>query len=311
MNKGIFVITAVSAFVLCACDSSDKPQTGQVSIAISDAPMSGVNEVGMVLDQLVVRNKKGEQLKFDLQNKEFNLLQYRGMESNRVLNQVELKVGQYTDAHITVKQGDGNQGAYVDNGLGRHGLEVEAGQLPLRDFQVKGGQHLQMTMEVNLHQALTQTQDRFQLRHRGMWSVDNAEMGHLRGDVDAQWIADCETDYAASETDGEFGHLAYLYPAEVTEISQMSDIAPEALEAYTLPISVGPVFQDQQGMWHFTMGYLPAGNYRVGYTCLGHLDDPEVDDISTGDFSMFKDAGEVVVEAGTHGGHLNKMDCQG
>tara|TARA_R110000851_G_scaffold226470_1_gene379275 strand:- start:124684 stop:125637 length:954 start_codon:yes stop_codon:yes gene_type:complete len=310
MNKIKFAMTLTAALILCACNSDDATDKGELTIAISDAPMSGVNEVGMVLDQLVVKNQQGEEQRITLQNREFNLLQYQGMERNLVLNKFQLKAGQYNDAYISIVQGDGNQGSYINNAQGRFALEAEEGKLPLRNFQVTANKNLEMTMEINLYKALTQQQDKFQLRHRGVWSVDNADMGHLRGDVDAQLIADCETTYVDLADNGIFEHLAYLYPAKVTELSMMADMGSTPPDGLTEPISVGPVFQDNLGDWHFTMGYLPAGDYHVGYTCLGHLDDPEADNITDGPFVIFKDAGAVTVEAGTTGGHLNIMDCK-
>jgi hypothetical protein len=77
----------------------------------------------------------------------------------------------------------------------------------------------------------------------------------------------------------------------------------------TAPLSVSRLLQTTDGDWYFAMGYLPEGNYRVGYSCLGHLDDPILDDISTGPFVMYEDAGSIAIESGPLGGQQTVHEC--
>ena len=167
-----------------------------------------------------------------------------------------------------------------------------------------------MTLEINLYRGLLREQEQYQLSHSAMWSVDNSQMGHLIGEVDPQWIANCETDYAAvTPVGGAFYHLAYLYPESVTSVDQMADMGTTHPAGLTAPLSVSRLLQTADGYWYFAMGYLPVGNYRVGYSCLGHLDDPIIDDISAGLFAMYEDAGAITIESGPLGGQQTIHEC--
>lgn len=313
-------LTMSACALLAACDggSSNEPaptpqptETGTLSLAVSDAPMSGVTAVGLHLHELVMTDSNGVEHRYSLGDMTMNLLDYPGKLSHTVVDNMALPVGSYHNVYMTVVQGDGNNGCYVEDGQGRHALQVQDGQLPLMDFSVASGQHYGYTMEVDLYLGLQHdNQYDYSLNHDGMWAVNNMSMGHLLGEMDPQWVAQCEADNAALAPVGSvFTHLAYLYPATVTSMSQMADVSATPAAGRTAPIAVAPLRQDDQGNWYFGMGFLPAGTYRVGYSCLGHLDDPQVDDTTNGSFSMYADAGSVTIDAGTTGGTETVHRC--
>ncbi|QQX81592.1 DUF4382 domain-containing protein [Shewanella sp. KX20019] len=316
MKKYKTALLLISASLLtsaCGSDSNDvapEALTGQFSLAVSDSPMAGISHVGMVMSELVLTDSKGVVLRHSLQDMAFNLLDYQGMDSHMVISGIELPAGHYHDVHINIVQGDGNQGCYVEDGQGRHGLKISDGHLPVEDFEIVHNQHHSMTLEIDLYRGLSHGQDEYQLHHEGMWSIDNSHMGHLLGEVDPQWIADCETAYIdKTPVDAQFHHLAYLYANDVTDISQMADMGITPPAGMNSPVAVSRMMQDSAGNWSFTMGYLPEGEYRVGYSCLGHLDDPVTDDISEGEFKMFKDSGSITIDAGNSGGQQTTHEC--
>ncbi|MCH1930931.1 DUF4382 domain-containing protein [Shewanella sp. A25] len=286
-------------------------KTGTVSIAISDAPMKGVVGVILQLDELVMTDEANIQHRFSLQNTRFNLLNYQGSQSATIVDELSIPVGNYHDVHFSVIAGDGNNGCYVEDGQGIHPMQVEDGQLPLMNFTIAENQHYSFTMEVGLYMGLNHDQDyHYTLSHDGSWTINNAAMGHLLGEMDPQWIAECEANNAAKlPVGGEFSHLIYLYSNRVSGLEQMGDVHEVMANDHAIPITVAPLKQDNQGNWYFGMGYLPAGTYRVGYSCLGDFDNPHTDDIQTGSFSMFADAGAVTIKAGTHGGSQTVMQC--
>jgi hypothetical protein len=317
MCKTMLVLSSIFWLGACGSDGDSTvtapeqvlPQ-GQFSLAISDSPMAGVTHVGMVMGELVMTDAAGDIHRHDLQDMAFNLLDFQGMDSHLMVDSIDLPPGQYHDAYVTTQQGDGNDGCYVEDGQGRHGLHITNGQLPVSDFEVVADQHLAITMEIDLYRGLSNEQGQYLLNHEAMWSVDNSHMGHLLGEVDPQWIADCETTHSdLASAGGQFSHMAYLYPEEVTDINQMADMGTNPPAGFIPPTAVSPMMQDTDGNWHFAMGYLPAGNYRVGYSCLGHVDDPITDEITSGPFVMFKDSGSVTIEAGTQGGQQTVHEC--
>ncbi|QYJ90798.1 DUF4382 domain-containing protein [Shewanella halotolerans] len=306
--------------MLSGCGGSDDTSppeplaTGTVSIALSDSPMSQVSRVELVLDKLVMTDAHGQRHTQDMAQHRFNLLDYQGMDSHRVIDGLELPAGQYHDVHFTLVNGDQAQGCLIENGQGQHPLMIEDGRLPMANFTLGEHQHLNLTMEIDLYQSMHLSDGQYQLNHHGIYSIDDDTMGHIFGEMDPQWIADCETQYAASAPEGgQFYHMAYLYPSEVTSLAQMGDIAQSRDDGLFSPVAISPIRQDINGNWFFAMGYLPAGNYRVGYTCLGHLDSPPQNDMTQGAFKLFEDGGEIGVEdggretrhqcGGGHGGH--------
>ena len=308
MKVQAIVICSSLVILMSACSSSNSPEIppGNLSIAISDSPMSGVEHVRLVLDEMVMTNSEGQEYRFPLGDVAFNLLDYQGMDSYMVVNGLELFPDQYHNVHFTVRQQDGNQGSWVENSQGRFDLLVDDMFLSMQDFNIGSDQHLSMTMEINLYRSLSYDDNVFQLHHDGIYSIDNRRMGHLIGEVDPQWIMDCESEYADLALEGGlFSHMAYLYPNNVTTQEQMADISQDRVDQRTPPISISPISQDMDSNWHFEMGYLAEGEYQLGYTCLGHLDDPQMDDINQGQFIIYRYSGEAVVESGENGGHQN------
>lgn len=311
-NKALFL--SASIFLSACGDDSDKVTEniaqGQLSLAVSDSPMTGISHVGMVMSELVMTDSSGIVHRHDLGNKTFNLLEYQGVNSHMLISGIALPEGHYHNVHINIVQGNGNQGCFVEDGQGRHGLHIANGHLPVKDFEIVAGQHHSMTLEIDLYRSLSHQQEEYHLNHRGMWSIDNRHMGHLLGEVDPQWIAECEMAYADKvPVGGQFNHLAYLYPSNVTHIDHMADMGTTPPSNRTAPSAVTPMKQDSKGNWYFTMGFLPKGDYRVGYSCLGHTDDPITDNLTNGDFKMFKDAGSITIETGITGGKSNVHVC--
>ncbi|QYJ80451.1 DUF4382 domain-containing protein [Shewanella acanthi] len=285
--------------------------TGTVSIAISDSPMKGVVAVMLQLDELVMTDAANIEHHYSLQHKRLNLLNYPGSQSATIVDGLSIPVGDYHNVYMSVIAGDGNNGCYVEDGQGIHPMQVEDDQLPLMNFSVADNQHSRFTMEVGLYMGLNHDQNyNYTLSHHGSWSINNAVMGHLLGEMDPQWIAECEANHAAMlPSGGVFTHLVYLYSNRVTSLAQMGDMHDSMNSDHAIPITVAPLKQDSAGNWYFAMGYLPAGTYRVGYSCLGDFDNPHTDDMQNGSFSLFADAGTVTIKTGTHGGSQTVMQC--
>lgn len=314
----------IPTIVLGACGGSDDSPTpttdlavGMVNIAISDSPMSQVSNVELVLDKLVMTDAHGTVHQHDLGQHRFNLLDFQGTKSHEVIRNLELPTGHYHDVHFTLINGDQSDGCAIENGQGRLPLIVENNHLPLHDFVLNQHENLFLTMEIDLYQSMHLYDNQYHLNHDGIYSIDNRKMGHLIGEMDPQWIANCEITHSDNAPlGGQFYHMAYLYQNSVTGLTQMADISPARNDGKFSPVAIAPIHQDMSGDWSFAMGYLPAGDYRVAYTCLGHLDDPAIDDMSQDTFSLFEDAGSVTVGEGgqetthqcgnghgNHGGH--------
>ncbi|SDK02815.1 hypothetical protein SAMN04488540_11793 [Ferrimonas sediminum] len=168
---------------------------------------------------------------------------------------------------------------------------------------------LSFTLEVDLrHALLLDDEGSYTLDIHGMRWVDNRYMGHLNGVVDEALINDCEADHPGlANQDGSFIHVAYLYP-QSTAIETMDDIALTAETGKVLPTTTAPIYQMHDGNWHFQVGYLAEGEYQLGYTCLGHLDQPSSNEGADSDFNIYDDGGAITINSGPNGGYNN--NCQ-
>lgn len=307
MNLIPILIASIFTLTLGGCSSSDSPPAqGNLSVSISDSPMSDVSHVRLVLDEIVMTDFEGTEHHFSLDGMAFNLMDYRGMNSFPVLNNLSLSPGAYHDVYMTLREQQGNEGSWIENMNGRFDLMVDDGRLPLENFNIVADEDFHMTMEIDLFLSLVEHDNYFQLHHEGIYSVDNRRMGHLIGEVDPDWIIDCEVENAyLSLGDGSFRHMAYLYGTNTTSLVHMGDISSARVDQLMTPIAVSPIEQDNEGNYHYQIGYLPTGDYLMGYSCLGHLDDPQNDDINNGQFSLYYFSGSITIESGTMGGSQN------
>ncbi|WP_417348887.1 DUF4382 domain-containing protein [Ferrimonas sp.] len=317
MKKYSFILLPLLAACGGSGDSTPPKQPepkpeGVVSIAISDAPVDEVSSVVLQLDSIDLtlryQGGYGEVVSLDLSERMVDLLQYQGEDAAWLVEDQSIPAGEYM-AHLNVVDGSGDTGSYVEDGRGKHPLDIVQPRLPLGPITVVEGEAVSFTLDVELRNALLFDEVRgFSLDVRGMRWVDNRYMGHLNGLVDEALLNDCEADHAGlAAGDGSFTHVVYLYP-QGSAIETMDDMAPEAESGKVLPTATAPIFQMYNGNWRFQMGYLPEGDYQLGYTCLGHLDQPDTNEGTDSNFEIYDDGGAISIVRGANGGYNN--NCQ-
>ncbi|TKB48862.1 DUF4382 domain-containing protein [Ferrimonas sediminicola] len=317
MKKYSFILLPLLAACGGSGDSTplnqpDPKPEGVVSIAISDAPVDNVSSVVLQLSSIDLtlryQGGYGEVVNIDLSDQEVDLLQYQGDAAAWLIEEQSIPAGEYM-AHLNVVDGSGDIGSYVEDGNGKHPLDIIQPHLPLGAITVLEGEAASFTLDVELRNALLFDEvNGYSLDIRGMRWVDNRYMGHLNGLVDQALIDACEADHAdLARQDGSFTHVAYLYPTG-SAIEAMDDMALEAEAGKLLPTATAPILQMYNGDWRFQMGYLPEGEYQLGYTCLGHLDQPDTNEGIGSNFEIYDDGGAITIIRGSNGGYNN--NCQ-
>ncbi|MBY5994059.1 DUF4382 domain-containing protein [Ferrimonas balearica] len=296
----------------------DPAPTQGLSIGLSDAPADGVDHLVLQMHSLELtphghmggHHGGGDPIMVDLAHHRVDMLAYQGEDAYPLLEHHPLEAGRYrVRLHWTPGQGDA--GSYVTDGDGRHPLHGDHDYLDLGEVTIDEGSHHGYTLELDLRQGLHHDGEQYQLSHHGLRWVDDQSMGHLMGSVEASWIADCEADNADwAGPDSRFTHVAYLYPAG-TALSAMDDMAPQAEADKVTPLATSWVHHDHDGNWVFAIGYLPAGDYQVGYSCLGHLDQPETNETEESGFALYRDGGALTIDSGDGGGQHNRHHCGG
>ncbi len=298
-------------------DPMPEPRQG-LSIGLSDAPLDQVDHLVLQLHSLELipsgqmggQHAGGDPILLDLSQHRVDMLAYQGDKAYPLLDDHPLDPGRY-QLRLHWTAGSGDMGSFVEDGQGRHPLLADEAFLSLGEVLIRSGEHHGYTLELDLRQGLHHDDEAYRLSHQGLRWVEDATMGHLLGSVDASWIAECEADHAALAGPGSrFTHVAYLYPAG-TSLAAMDDMAPLAERDKVLPVATSWVRQAQPGDWVFAIGYLPAGDYQVGYSCLGHLDLPESNEAPESGFLLYRDGGALTIGSGEQGGQYNRHHCGG
>ncbi|WP_176819334.1 DUF4382 domain-containing protein [Ferrimonas sediminum] len=298
---------------------TEEPVLQGLSIGVSDAPIDDVTAVVLKFDRIILTpagamgggyHGNGP-LVLELANHHVDMLQFQEDASHWLLNDEQLPVGRY-DVRIEVLAGSGDQGSYVDDAQGRHPLYMVQNHINVGEIDIQEDGEHSYTLELDLRQSLHYDPETgYSLLYSGLRWVDNRTMGHLMGSIDSTWVEGCEADNAAlADEAGQFSHVAYLYPSGTT-LEAMDDMAAEPESGRVAPIATSYVHQVMDGTWRFGMGFLPQGEYQVGYSCLGHLDLPESNETGAESFAIYGDGGTVVIDAGSGGGYRNGHHCGG
>lgn len=297
-------VTLMAASVLAACGGSsgdaDNGESGTMSLAVTDAPADDVERVQITFDRVELQPANGERIVVELDEPVTieNMLELQGSASEAIFDELEVAAGEYNFVRVFVIGGVGGEddtpGSFVDDAEGnRFGLFVPGDQPPSQGqgqrfvqlnspFLVPANGAADFTLDVELRDALVdrtnQSQPHYLLRP-ALRLVDNSEIGHLSGEVDAT-IATSDTcfDVAAVET------VAAVYIYDGTEVTP-GDACSSPSEGEGCPDDVArPVAsalvssEDALVTFGYEVGFLAEGSYTAALTCNAPSDDPESDD---------------------------------
>ncbi|WP_223670590.1 DUF4382 domain-containing protein [Kangiella shandongensis] len=262
------LIVAGVAFALTACKDDD-PDTGTLSVAITDAPVDNAEAVVVQFTGIEIQGVGGRQ-SFDFDTAQtIDLLQLTGDESLELLPETELDAGEYQWMRLKVNAERGVTDSYIDIDGARYSLFVPSGSqtgLKLnRPFVIAAGGQTDFTIDFDLRKSVHEPQDAAQdyYLRPSLRIVDNLEVGHIAGMIDPNLInAEGCTDSSA----------VYLFEGADVAADDVDAVEPE-------PITTGLVEVDNNGDYVYEIGFVVAGDYTLGFTCEAANDDPETDDV--------------------------------
>lgn len=262
------LIVAGVAFALTACNDDD-PDTGTLSVAITDAPVDDAEAVVVQFTGIEIQGVGGRQ-SFDFDTAQtIDLLQLTGDESLELLPETELEAGEYQWMRLKVNAERGVTDSYIDIDGARYSLFVPSGSqtgLKLnRPFVIAAGGQTDLTIDFDLRKSVHEPQndaEDYYLRPT-LRIVDNLEVGHIAGMIDPNLVnAEGCTDSSA----------VYLFEGADVAADDVDAVEPE-------PITTGLVEVDNNGDYVYEIGFVVAGDYTLGFTCEAANDDPETDDV--------------------------------
>jgi hypothetical protein len=306
-SKSILAVSLIS--ILSACGGSDnsttpEPTMGTFNLGVSDNPADA--EIVNIAFKQVVLKGDGESISFDVSTdgelKHVDLLQFQGQEVATLISGQSIPTGEYqmciymeksevaNEESSYVKTADGIAGLSTNSNGSCGGVgaeELGTGRLFFNQvFTIATGEN-QFVAEFNLGKGLQAphgNKDYWTLKPTSIQLVNNAEVGAIKGQInaiDSDTVSNIKADCEAVAGGSEFGRAIYLYPAETT-LANMVDFRPDAdiTAPQVAPIAsarVNPILDenDQEVGYEYEFGFVSAGTYSLGYTCVAQHDDPE------------------------------------
>ena len=280
------------ALVLSACNSSDNDfvgdDTAQFSLAVSDSPVdhadvvmvcfSGVELVGNGFgnqryeigdDSVAVeandecRDENGNVI---ANTRGIDLLTLQGANAESLIEEAQVPAGSYGQLRLDIVEG-----SYVRVNGEQHSVRVPSDQLRLDGPTLSAGGSFAYTLEFDLRRALRNPpgQPGYLLSPRGVRLVDNAQIGHLQGQVAEQLLLNHDCNVAPANTNEPVAAV-YLFAGSDFELSELRGNSDGDEDPYA---SV-TVRYDGVSEYPFEIGFVDQGEYFAALTC-DTTDDPE------------------------------------
>ncbi len=249
--------------------------TGQLSIAITDAPVDYATEVVVTIDAVELKPIDGTPVLIEFEAREIDLLILQDGVSAVILNRETVRAGEYSWIRLQLHGDPGTVDySYVmfENGF-MHPLVIpsfdENGLKLVSGFIVPVNGHGSYTLEVDLRAALHappgQNGDFF-LRS-ALRLVDNTMVGEIAGTVSGDLI------------DGDIGctsgNAVYVYEGLNVIPDDVNLVDSDDVEPVTSTIVK---LNESTGVYQYVAAFLPAGDYTVAFTCQAGDDNPDLDD---------------------------------
>ena len=265
---GFFGLIAASALGLAACGGGSSGPTGQMTLAVADAPVDGAQAVVVKFTGVELVPNSGNPVDVTFATpKIIDLLNQSGTASAVLFSQ-PIPAGDYGQIRLMVTADGNPSNSYITLSDGTmHGLQVPSGsQTGLKlvsGFTVPSSGVVDYSIDFDLRQAITcpPGQAPACILKPAERLVDNTMVGNIQGQVSATLVP-------TGCTPG-----VYLYSGTVTAPEDMNSAAPTTDTNQPLASKV-PVATSQPP-YYYQFVFLPPGSYTVAFTCQAALDNPD------------------------------------
>lgn len=254
-----------------------------VSFGIADAPVDDAKAVVITIDKVILRRDGAADVVVDrftipslnlsdVDTFQIDLLDYRNGKRLLVVDGLTVPAGSYSQLILHVIDGDISRSYVEEIGGAVKEIKQPSGDLKLGGFTVNQAGVYAFTLDFDLRKAMTYNPGpaRYILKPRGVRLVDNALAASLSGSVgDALFNTDPA---CAGKLDPLVGNVVYLYQGHGLAPSSLVDMYDPDIDTSAPAGSVNPyaatnVYQVQDGTWHYSFGFVPAGSYTLAFSC--------------------------------------------
>ncbi|BAJ03868.1 DUF4382 domain-containing protein [Shewanella violacea] len=272
------------------------PTSGTFSLGVSDNPALA-DKVNIAFKQVVLKGEDGS-ISFDVSDSEGNanqvdLLSVQGQTVANLVTDESVPLGEYqmciymenrevadeTSSHVKVGEAVAGLVTNSNGSCGGVGAEEpDTGRLFLNKAVTITADSNRYVAEFNLAKGLQAPHGNkayWTLKPTSVQLVNITEVGAISGSVHLDVLALCEmTEPGYSD----LGLAVYLYPQD-TLIAAMEDFRP--LATLTAPLAASranPVSEAEEIIsYSYEFGFIQAGSYQLGFTCVADNDDPETE----------------------------------
>lgn len=294
----ILCIFLTSALAACGGsdndDSGSGSNTGQASVAVTDAPVDGATRVVVEFTAVELKPQAGESILFELSApQQIDLLALQGSEFEPLIQDETVPAGPYNWIRLHVNDNDCDvlepgtdpSGSFVE--LEDGGIEPlhipsgsQSGLKLVSGFTVAAGGQTDLTIDFDVRKSLTAPEGQAcHFLKPALRVVDNAMVGHISGVVSPDALV----------------HDSCLDPESVVAVYlfEGADITADDIDGMEAEPLTSALVDEVTGTYE--IGFVLAGEHTLALTCDADLDDPETDDPEV----MFISEQNVTVEAET------------
>lgn len=274
------------------CNSGNNNDNGPafLDLGFSDEALEELKQVVIEVDSITLKRSTGEDVLIDsftiadlgiedAETFQVDLLQYRGLNQLLVITDLELEARSYSAVELDILTEDVNRSYVQESDDSLKQLNISGSVLTLPGMALSTGNEA-YTIAFSLAQALRyrSASDDYLLTTEGIRVQDNEVAASLTGRVDSALfdsVSPCD-----AKTDPESGNRIYLYAATGIGDGLAGDVftsgsANTIPEETVPPFAVATLAEDSlTGTWQYALGFLPAGNYTLAFSCDAADDDP-------------------------------------
>jgi len=240
----------------------------ELTLSVTDAAIDNATEVTVQFTAIEIKPADGPAISHILASPmSVNLLSLQGSLSEAFFNDLEVPSGSYNWIRLSIKSVSGERDSYiVFNDGSEYELSIPSGSQSglkiISNFELDANKATAMTIDFDLRKSIVAASGGYVLKPALRLIADDQSVT-LQGSVDTALTlgANC------SDSNPDSGNAVYVYVG--------SGVTPYDVSTSTGPFTTA-LIDSSNG--DYEIGFLPAGDYTVAFTCMADLDDPEADD---------------------------------
>lgn len=247
---------------------------GILTVGITDAAVDSAQEVWVQFTGATIQPTNGNAIDFTFDTvKNIDLLSLQGSSYTDLINNEVIPLGSYDwirlhvnasndtiyDSYIKLDDGSVHE-LWIPSGS-ETGLKVNNG------FELIAMETLNLMIDFDLRKSVVESNGSYSLRPT-LRMVDRSGSGTVVGTIDPSQLtaANC------SDADPVTGNAVYLFEGTDTTPDDMRNDNAGPFTSARVELNVS------SGEYEYEIGFVPAGNYTLAFTCQADLDDPDLND---------------------------------